>query len=354
MALQLTSLSDVMKSYKDEIQKEVFRQIAPHPLHSISTIENEENTKYFWEQIKDYPERGGKYIRSILICLTCEVLGGNLSEALPTAAAMEISQNWILIHDDIEDSSSMRRGKKSHHLIYNVNQSINAGDALHMIMWRTLNDNLTVIQDISRIKLIYDEFYSMLMRTCLGQTAEMSCRDSYDLEEDDVNYILDGKTGYYTIAGPIRLGALIAGKSPTIDKDLFDKIDLFGLNLGRAFQIWDDILDLTTDFDGLKEKGNDIQEGKRSLLFVKLLKSLNSEDLDKFKFIMDKPIGEKSKDEILQVLSWMDSYDIINSSRKEALDFAEKSKLNLQDLPFPDTAKKIFLELIDFLVQRSY
>ena len=92
----------------------------------------------------------------------------------------------------------------------------------------------------------------------MGQTAEMTFRESFNLTEEDVYYILDGKTGYYTIAGPIRLGAIIANHNEQDHPELFQNINKFGISLGRAFQITDDILDITTDFEGLKERGNDI------------------------------------------------------------------------------------------------
>ena len=206
-----TSLKEMMVFYKQRVLKKVVEAIRPHPLHSVSDLENDKNVDFFWKQIKDYPERGGKYIRSTLICFTCEALKGDLESAIPTATAMELSQNWILIHDDIEDSSTMRRGKQALHLMYGVNQSINAGDALHMIQWRVLNENLDLFP-LDKVKRIFNEFYAMLMRTALGQTAEMSKRDSFNLTDEDVNYILDGKTGYYTIAAPIRIGAILADK----------------------------------------------------------------------------------------------------------------------------------------------
>jgi geranylgeranyl diphosphate synthase type II len=352
--MEFKSLNELMNYYKQKVQEKVLASIEPHQLHSISNLEDQSNVKFFWEQIKDYPKRGGKYIRSILICFTCEALGGDLRQAIPTAAAMELSQNWVLIHDDIEDSSNMRRGKEALHLIYGVNQSINAGDALHMIQWRVLNENLDLFSSVDKIKLVFDEFYSMLMRTALGQTAEMSKRNSFDLTDDDVNYILDGKTGYYTIAGPMRLGAILADKNPMKDGDLFQKIDEFGLALGRAFQIIDDVLDVTSDFEGLKEKGNDIQEGKRSLLFVRLLNKLSIDDKATFIDIMKKEIGTRSKEEIQKVIDWMNSYGVIEEVKKEAYEFAEQSKRILNELPFSARDKKLYAELVNFLVNRAY
>ena len=354
MLASVTDLQSLMNSYKSTIHAEVTKYIAPMHLHSVSSIENKQIIDFFWEQVADYPNRGGKYIRSILICLVAEALGGSFEKSLPTASAMEISQNWILIHDDIEDSSNMRRGKKAHHLIYGVNQSINAGDALHMVMWKVLNENMQLF-DIGTANAIFDEFYMMLMRTCVGQTAEMDWRTSFTLTENEVNYILDGKTGYYTIAGPMRLGALLAGKKMDADAELFSAIDEFGVNLGRAFQITDDILDVTSDFSGLKEKGNDIQEGKRSLLFVRLQNKLSGKELADFKKIMSKEIGAKSKDEINKIIALMESKGVIEESKKEALLFADKSKEILATkLPFNPQVKQLFRDLVDFLVQRSF
>ena len=121
-------LADLMSHYKEMVQDQVFKTIQPRKLASISSIEKPAIEEDFWAQIQDYPARGGKYVRSILICLTCEALGGNIEDALPTAASMELSQNWILIHDDIEDESSMRRGDKALHLKIGIDHAINAGD----------------------------------------------------------------------------------------------------------------------------------------------------------------------------------------------------------------------------------
>ena len=153
----------------------------------------------------------------------------------------------------------------------------------------------------------------------------------------------------------MRLGALLAGKKIDKDRDLFQAIDEFGLNLGRAFQIIDDVLDVTSDFSGLKEKGNDIQEGKRSLLFIRLQQKLAGSELEFFKNVMNKPIGEKSRDEIDIIIGMMESHDVIQESKQEAQHFADNCKdILLTKLPFSFDIKKFYGELIDFLVQRSY
>ncbi len=341
-----------LKDYRRLIWEVVSQYIEPRPIPSISPLRDEENERFFWKQIRDYPLRGGKYIRSILVVMTCEALGGKTEEALTTAAAMELSQNWILIHDDVEDQSTKRRGKPTLHLRYDVEHAINAGDGLHTIMWKALADNLTTL-DVERVKLLFDEFHDMILRTCVGQTAELGFRERWDLEDKDILYILDGKTGYYTIAGPMRLGAIIAGKHPQKDEKLFININEFGTNLGRSFQIMDDVLDVTSDFSGLKTRGGDIQEGKRSLLLIWLLKKANRFDQKKILEIMNKPIGSRTETEIDLIITLMEEYGIIEDARNEARKYSDKSMEILNKFPFSKEHREKFEKLIKFIIERK-
>lgn len=84
----------------------------------------------------------------------------------------------------------------------------NAGDALHLFQWEVLFDNYDILKPKQNVE-IGRTFRDMLLRTAQGQMAELALRDSYDLTETDVLYIMDGKTGYYTFAGPMRLGSLV-------------------------------------------------------------------------------------------------------------------------------------------------
>jgi len=141
-------------------------------------------------------------------------MGAKREKAMITAAAMQISEDWILNHDDIEDDSESRRGKPALHKIYGNELAINAGDALHIIMWKVLFDNFSTLNKELAMKII-EEFYTMLSRTVLGQEIELKwTRDKrFDLNYEDNLMILESKTGYYSIAGPMRLGAIFARSS---------------------------------------------------------------------------------------------------------------------------------------------
>ena len=113
---------------------------------------------------------------------------------------MQLSEEWILILDDIEDNSDERRGKPTLHKMYGTELAINAGDALHMIMWKIIND--------IKSNKISEEFYKMLLRTAMGQGVEQIwINEKPEATEERYFFVADSKTGYYSMAGPIRLGA---------------------------------------------------------------------------------------------------------------------------------------------------
>ncbi|MFX0151154.1 MAG: polyprenyl synthetase family protein [Candidatus Hodarchaeota archaeon] len=346
---------EALKSCKQSIWPIIEEYIKPKPVPSLSSLTMPDIEKRFWEQVSDYPLRGGKYIRSSLILLTCEALGGSRDDAKYTAAAMELCQNWALIHDDVEDNSKKRRGKPALHHVYSVDHAINAGDGLHVMMWGILSRNLEILSP-ETCSQIWQEFYNMVLRTVVGQSAELTLRDSVDLTVEDIYYIMDGKTGYYTIGGPMRLGAIIAGYYPNDPRnnDLFKKLNAFGVNLGRAFQITDDLLDLTTDFEGLKEKGNDIQEGKRSIPLVRLFQQAKNTDLQKVHKVMGKKPGTRTEEEIELILSLMKYYGIFEETRNLAQELAERSQEILKTLSFNKDSRRVFDLLVEFLVSRTF
>nr|MBU1329009.1 polyprenyl synthetase family protein [Candidatus Omnitrophota bacterium] len=171
--------------------------------------------------VAEYPERKGKYIRPALVLLTASAMGFPEKKAIKTATAMQVSEDWILNHDDIEDDSLVRRGKPALHRVYGKELAINAGDGLHVIMWRILRDNEKLVGIEKTLKII-DEFLVMLDRTVLGQTVELKWiqENETNLNNEDILFILESKTVYYTIAGPMRLGAILAGAN----KEEMDKL----------------------------------------------------------------------------------------------------------------------------------
>ena len=205
-----------------------------------------------------------------------------------------------------------------------------------------------------------EEFYKMLSRTALGQTAELFYihLNKFDLKYEDIYYILDGKTSYYTIAGPMRLGAILAENNEDhLENKIFPKLNEFGKYLGRAFQIIDDILDLTTEFRGLKQQqGNDIYEGKRTIMLAHLLNVATEFDRKRIIEILEKPRDAKSEEEVKYVLHLMKEYGSIEYAKNLARDMASKAVKLFRNMDFfvNEDAKKKLLLGIDFVVNREF
>ena len=305
--------------------------------------------------IGDYPERKGKYFRPGLVLLTAEAMGYPTKKALKTAAAMQMSEDWILAHDDIEDDSLERRGKPTLHQIYGKELAINAGDGLHILMWQALKDNLDFIGN-KLGKNIIDEFVTMLSRTVFGQTVEIKWTqlNKKNMTNKDVLLILESKTAYYTIAGPMRLGAILAGANTKQLQSIYE----FAKPLGYCFQIRDDLLDLTSDFEGQKKQtGNDIYEGKRTIMLVHLLRSANVEDQKKLTRILKKTRPEKSKKEVIWVIKMMKKYGSLEYGEKMAAKFAKQAKqLFNKNLNFlsKQPARNQLLSGIEFVLNRGH
>lgn len=348
---------ETLKEKKELIWKEYKSHLpgksnATHPLDPVANYQAEDS--YFWEMIMDYPIRQGKYVRGALVLLSCEAMGGKVSDAVKTAAAMQASEDWLLVHDDFEDGSAERRGKPALHKIYGDEQAVNAADALPAIMWKILYENEELLGHQKSARVM-NEMQNIIMRTILGQSVEMNWtqKNKTDLNFQDIFFVVGGKTSYYTIAGPLRLGAILAGASPKQLETLFE----LGTVLGRCFQIRDDLLDLTSDFEGLKKQvGNDIYEGKRTIMLIHLLQQASTADKTKVIKILDKSREQKSEKEVKWIIEKMREYGSLEYSEKLAQDLANQSmKIFNEKCTFfkEGEAKEQLREAINFILTRK-
>lgn len=321
------NFTDVLNYYRNLLWPYLetnLNQIKDYPEFCCLSSKYQSILDFHFTMVSDYPRRKGKYLRPTLLMLTAQSLGFDLNKSLPTAAAMQISEDWILNHDDIEDQSEERRGLPAIQKIYGDHLALNAGDALHILMWQVLSQNFSLL-DKNIAEQIHQEFFTMLNRTILGQTIEIKWIEDhrYDLKIDDVLLIAESKTCYYTISGPMRLGAILAGAS----KNQLNSIYKFGLSLGKSFQIIDDLLDLTSDFSGQKkQQGNDIYEGKRTIILIHLLENIDSQNKIKLIEILNKPRTEKTAAEVAWVIDQIKTYGSLDFARQLADDYSRQAR----------------------------
>ena len=203
----------------------------------------------------------GKRIRPLLCLLSCAAAGGDWRQALPAAAAIEILHNFSLVHDDIEDNSPTRRGRATLWTLWGQPQAINTGDAMfalaHLSLIR-LSDRGVPPETVVRALHRFDETCVALTR---GQYVDMSFETRDEVAVADYVAMITGKTSVLVCLAA-ELGALIAGADETRIGHFAD----FGLNLGLAFQVQDDILGIWGDESVTgKSAATDITTRKKTL-----------------------------------------------------------------------------------------
>lgn len=234
--------------------------------------------------VADYPARGGKMMRPALCIATARACGGTLGDALPAAAAIELFHNALLIHDDIEDGSEVRRGSPALHVAHGIPLALNAGDALLLLALEPLLDMSA--HNPGAGPAILAATRTMARETVEGQALELGWRaaNRTDLTPSDYLKMVLKKTAWLSMIWPIQLGVAVAarGLGARVHPD---GIVRFGFFLGAAFQIQDDLLNLIADPAYGKEWGGDLYEAKRTLLLIHLLGNAGSADrrsLDRF------------------------------------------------------------------------
>ncbi len=350
------SAKQILEEHKKLVWPEIEKYLKDPSFPKQFSIPNEYKVleKFHWDLVSDYPRRKGKYLRPTLLMLTAKAMGKDEKLSIKTAAAMQTSEEWLLNHDDIQDNSPLRRGEPSLHKLHGVELALNAGDALHAVMWKISIDNLELLGQTKTIEIM-NEFYKIIMRTTLGQTVDIKWfkENKPDINDEDWYFIADSKSSYYSIAAPMRLGAIIA----SANERQLEFISGFGKLLGRSFQLVDDILDVTSNFKGLKQMGNDIYEGKRTLLLGHLLRNASMGDKKKIIIILKKVREEKSPDEVEWVIKKMHEYGSIDYAKKKALHFKQKAEeiferdlTFLSKQPYRDELKKI----MTFILERDH
>jgi geranylgeranyl diphosphate synthase, type I len=204
---------------------------------------------------------GGKRLRPLLCLLVCESLKGDIAHARPSASAIELIHNFSLLHDDIQDQSPMRRGRPTVWKLWGEAQAINAGDALFTLAHLAIPQLAPTGSSpaiITRLIQILDMTALELTR---GQHLDLSFESRDDVTKEDYLDMIAGKTAAL-VAASAQMGALAGGSS----EQTADQLRLFGFNLGMAFQILDDILDIWGDPELTgKQRAVDIYQRKKSL-----------------------------------------------------------------------------------------
>jgi geranylgeranyl pyrophosphate synthase len=320
----------------------------------LASVPNREPKKHLYDHVSNQVVNEGKGVRPALCLATCSAFGGEEQRALPSAAAIELLHNAFLVHDDIEDESDYRRGRPTLHRQCGTPLALNVGDAMNAMSIRILRQNLTLLGPDLAAR-IFDEFDHMSLETIEGQAMELGwIRDNdCNTSEDDYFLMVLKKTCWYSFIQPARIGALIAEP----ERDDVDNFNRFGYFLGTAFQIQDDVLNLSGDERKYgKEIGGDLVEGKRTLILSHLFRSSSELERARLVAFFAKPRSQRLPREVAWITERLKTYGSIEYAREAALGFAEGAQREFEKAyagARPGTDLDFLRSLLDYMVTRE-
>lgn len=297
-----------------------------------------------------YIKRGGKRIRPILSFLCCRIAGGKSQNIIRPAAIIELFHNFTLIHDDIEDNSEVRRGEPTLHKIYGIPIALNSGDAFYTAIWQAI-----VELDASRLGLKDSDgmnlsrMYASAFRNVVeGQGIELSWynKGRFDISEKEYIEMVSGKTAAL-LGLSCELGAYLGGAGKEERKTFMS----VGKHLGLSFQIRDDVLNITGEFERYKKEiGGDVSEGKRTLLVAHALKHAN----DGERAVIRRVLSSHSKDkaDITEVIDIFRTTGAIDYANKKAAEFRTNAMAAIDDLR-DCNEKDALVEVAEYMLSRK-
>ena len=295
------------------------------------------------EPIRYHLDTGGKRIRPALCLMTCDMLGGDSEQAIPFAAAVELLHNMLLLHDDIEDGDEMRRDKPSVWKAFGIPNAINAGDYL---LGRALKAvTLSPVAESLRMDLIR-VFIETYERTVEGQAIDINARSDPHFDADCYMRMAQLKTGHYLVLGMIG-GASIAG-APAMTVQCLRRL---GESMGPAFQIRDDMIDLTVGKGRGGVKGSDIREGKASILYAHALAHTMPEECERVLAIMAKLREDTTDDDVQWVISLYERCGSLDFAAKTADALIQQAVQAIEELPAEH--QSALRPLIAYMVERA-
>jgi geranylgeranyl diphosphate synthase type II len=313
----------------------------------LACIPDREPRATLYDLMREYPQRGGKLLRPILLLTSCRALGGTTELALDIAAAIELFQNGFLVHDDVEDGSDLRRGQPCLHRRHGIALAINAGDGMNLLALQAI---LSGVEHLGLIRslAVMNEVLGMCRETVEGQAIELGWIFHHQFPRDEAAYLdmVLKKSAWYTTIGPCRLGALAAGRNT--ESELTALYDVWSL-VGLAFQIQDDILNLVDERSKAgKEALGDLLEGKRTLITTHMLRKVSARQRGQLQRWLAKPRGEKNHAEAERVLDRLHATGSIRFARKKAATLAARAaRLFEQRLQFmPENEDKATLRQV--------
>lgn len=287
---------------------------------------------------------GGKRIRPALVLLACNLYKENVSPALYPALALELFHNFTLLHDDIMDKAALRRNRPTVHVKWNENVGILSGDAMLIKSYELISRT-----DQAFITQLFSLFNRTAMQVCEGQQYDMDYEEKDEITLTDYLNMIELKTSVL-IGASVKAGAIVGGANLNDANLLFE----FGRNLGIAFQLQDDLLDLYADPEKFgKDLGNDIVCNKKTILLVQALQFASGQAGNELRTWLKKTEFDRNE-KIAAVRTIFDDLHVRERTQEQIRKYYEESVRCLADIPVAADAKRELLHVADMLLNRKH
>lgn len=289
-------------------------------------------------------QQGGKRVRPKLVELSTEIFGGDVHKAIYPAASFEMLHNFTLIHDDIMDLAPLRRGKETVYKKWNNNIAILSGDALATM---ALQQILITPTDPETIVKMASLFGQTSLEICEGQQYDLDFETSDNVSIENYIEMIRLKTAVM-LAGCLKVGAILANASLKDQQEIYD----FGIHVGLAFQLKDDLFDVYSDEDTFgKQIGGDIKSNKKTYLYLLALQIASPSQKEQLLHWFSTPTNH-FEEKFEAVKSIFDDLKINTLTEEKIQFYVKKAIHNVNELSVNEQYKKKLIEYAQQLAQR--
>jgi geranylgeranyl diphosphate synthase type II len=308
----------------------------------IADLRYPNQPKRLYEPMAYLLAMSGKRIRPTLTLLACNLFKDDVQEAVPAALAWEIFHNFTLMHDDLMDKSELRRGQASVHKRWSDNTAILSGDAMLILAYKQLAKS-----PAPYLKRLLDLFSATAAEICEGQECDMQFEDRTDVREEEYLDMIRLKTAVL-LGACLKSGAIVGEADSKVQDALYD----FGLSLGAAFQIQDDLLDVYgKPSDTGKQTGGDILCNKKTYLLVRAWNLADADGKKELLRWMD--VRDQPEKKILNVTACYDRLRVKESALSLIEEYYDKALHILRTLPLDDSKKIVLTAFVKDIMTRQ-
>ena len=284
----------------------------------------------------------GKRIRPLLLLLSCDAFGGDINEAIHAAHAMELFHNFTLVHDDIMDAATLRRGIATVHSRYGLNAGILSGDTLFVYAYQHLYS-----VDSAHLRSVLEVFNRTAIEIMEGQQMDMDFEQRLDVTIGQYLKMIEYKTSVL-LACSLQIGAIIGGANPEDQAWIYD----FGIKLGLSFQIKDDWLDTFGEGAKVGKKvGGDIIQNKKTYLLITLLNEVGDADRKVLLSLLEERDETKK---VAEIKTLYDKYQVSEKTLGKADSLYQEAIAALRSVDITDERKANLLSMAEMIHMREF